>query len=169
MRGNNQVSLGIITFETSAQMIRSPKMVTDYEQVPYLTANGYTNMTNAFEMAEYQLKNSGRSAYKPIVIVLTDGMPDNPTTTLQAAASLRQQAHVFVVGVNGADLNFLTKISGSTDLAGIAKNTDVYNLFFQEMALSLQQHIEDNSEVLLSTSKSESAPFKVSNRTGWKK
>jgi uncharacterized protein YegL len=142
-------------------------MVADYEQVPYLTADGNTNMTDAFVLAENQLKSSGKTAYKPIVIVLTDGMPNNPTTTLQAAYNLRQHAHVFVVGVNGADLNFLTQISGSADLAGIARNTDVYNLFFEEVTLSLKQHIEDNSEVLLSTSNS--TPFKVSNKTGWKK
>lgn len=167
MRGNSQVSLGIITFESSTEIVRNPQMVTDYERAPRLSAGGGTNMTAAFELADRQLRSVAETRYKPIVIVLTDGMPNDPRTTLQAASRLRQQAHLFVVGVDGADLNFLRQISGSSDLAGIAKSTDVYNLFFQEMALSLENHIEENSEVLLSTSKN-SKPFKVSNKTGWK-
>lgn len=168
MRGNEKVSLGVITFDTDARMIRTPNTVSDYERAPRLSTQGYTNMTLAFELAEYELKKRPETAYKPIVIVMTDGMPDNSYTALQAAASLRNYAQVYVVGVNAADLSFLTKIAGNVELADMVRSTDAYGLFFKEVALSLNNHVSDNSEVLLSTS-GEPVPFKVSNKTGWKK
>ena len=90
----------------------NPQGVRVVSSVP--NAGGSTPLTQAIDLARTQ--NAGR------VIVISDGMPDNPTTALEAAKRLGGRIDVVFVGDPGeygeAFLKQLAEATGGTEFHG---------------------------------------------------
>jgi uncharacterized protein YegL len=116
----NRADICVIEIKDTATQIVPPTLARDFE-APKLTASGRTGIGDAILLglrtirgrrAEY-LKNGAR-AYKPMVFLLTDGMP---TDDWQAAAQeVRRQSaagrlNFFAVGTSTADFDMLRQIA----------------------------------------------------------
>jgi len=77
------VHVGIIVFSSSAQMITNGLVPINQLEVPNLVANGLTALGNAFRVLKDSLDKDLRKSkpgekkgdWKPLVFILTDGMP----------------------------------------------------------------------------------------------
>jgi Mg-chelatase subunit ChlD len=110
-------SVGLIRFATSAEVLCSVRdgSSTLAAEVVKLNAQGSTNMADAIALATQQL--SALSGVRAIVIV-TDGMPDNRSSTLSAARIARDAGiDLIAIGTDDADREFLGKIASRADLA----------------------------------------------------
>lgn len=78
-------------------------------------AHGRTPMSGAIRVATRRLKHArGDRA----ILIITDGMPDNPEATLDAAREARAQGITLIaVGTDGADEAFLATLTGIPELA----------------------------------------------------
>ena len=109
--------VGLISFESAARHICEPTsdislLKKGLEQVQ---AIGSTNMASAILMAYNQLKrfNSTR-----VIVVATDGIPDNERDALSAANIAKEEKlDIITIGTDGADQEFLKKLASKTHLA----------------------------------------------------
>jgi molecular chaperone DnaK len=109
-------SIGLIRFSDSAQLLCRPE--TDCNAIASvlsgLSAYGTTNMEAAIEMAAAEL--SGLAGTRALVVV-TDGLPDNPARTLAAARNARSQGiRIITIGTENADSSFLRQLASGSDL-----------------------------------------------------
>jgi molecular chaperone DnaK len=110
-------SVGLITFASDANLICHPEasfseLVSGVER---LAASGSTNMTDAIEKATAEfVRHPGVKA----MVIVTDGVPDNPETALTAAKQAKESGiDIIVIGTADADQGFLQKIATRSDLA----------------------------------------------------
>ena len=100
-------------------------------------ARGSTNMADAFSRAGQDFDHD--RAARALVLV-TDGMPDDPPAALAAADRLKQRGvEIITVGTEDADHTFLEKLATRSDLATVVQ------------AASLDRAIADRSRLLPST------------------
>lgn len=115
-----RVELALITYGNHASIVRDFTPVYQF-RVPELKASGTTAMAEAIELGldlidqrKRDYKSQGIPYYKPLVLLLADGMPtDNwrgPVNRLHKESSLRRLTFI-TVGIEGADMAFLTQIS----------------------------------------------------------
>ena len=101
------VELEIISFDSSAQVVTPFTAIRDLNSAPILHANGFTSMGAGLDLATQELKarrklykKNGCSAYKPWVVLMTDGGPTD--NWRQAAATMRElgeQKEIWYMGV----------------------------------------------------------------------
>ena len=101
------VELEIIRFDSSAQIVTPYTAIQDLNNVPTLYADGYTSMGAGLNLATNELqarrrlyKQNGCAAYKPWVVLMTDGGPND--NWQQAAATMRklgEQQKIWYMGV----------------------------------------------------------------------
>lgn len=91
------VELEIITFSDYASIVQPFTQMSNLSSVPTLHAGGMTSMGAALQLANTELRNrrqlyqrNGIPAYKPWVILMTDGGPND--SWQNAAAEMRQRA-----------------------------------------------------------------------------
>jgi Ca-activated chloride channel family protein len=78
-------------------------------------AQGRTSMARAIRVATRKLR---RARGDRAILIITDGMPDNPEATLDAAREARAQGITLIaVGTDGADEAFLATLTGLAELA----------------------------------------------------
>ncbi|GGA56591.1 VWA domain-containing protein [Okeania sp. KiyG1] len=115
-----RVEVAIITFNNSAEMVQNFVTIDQFIP-PKLIASGSTAMGEGIDLALNKLearksiyKEYGISYYQPWVFLITDGIP---TDKWEEAAKLVKKAvderklSFFIVGVQGANLNFLRNIA----------------------------------------------------------
>lgn len=158
---SESIDLGIVGFESNARVVRSPQKISANNTAPQFDADGGTNLTSALEKA-YQMANSvPKDQLKPIVILITDGEPDHPSSALNAAMKLQGVAHFYALGVSGADFSYLQRISGSQQAAALRGTK--FSQFFQDMSSDLNAYILSARAMGVSP-----ANFKVNNTRGWR-
>jgi uncharacterized protein YegL len=115
-----RVELALITYGSYASIVRDFTSVYQF-QVPELKASGATAMAEAIglgldliDQRKRDYKSQGVPYYRPLVLLLADGMPTDdwrgPVNRLHKESSLRRLT-LITVGMEGADMAFLTQIS----------------------------------------------------------
>ena len=110
-------SVGLIQFGSSAVHICEPHMETGVLEkcLNTIKASGTTNMTDAILLALQKLVDI--KGYRVMVIV-TDGMPDNQETALETARRAKANGiDIIVIGTDDADKDFLAKLASKTELS----------------------------------------------------
>jgi Ca-activated chloride channel family protein len=120
-----QYSIGLITFASKAEILcpTEDNLSIIASKAQRLTASGSTNMTDGIERAASELK--GIAGVRAIIIV-TDGMPDNPGTALQAARRAKESGiDIIAIGTDDADQAFLRQIVSRSELAVKVARTEL--------------------------------------------
>ena len=110
-------AVGVIRFACDADLVCSPSrdIKRIREPLAALDASGTTNMTAVIDLARTHLAT--RQATQAIVLA-TDGMPDDPQSTLSAAREAKEEGiQIIAIGTDNADSAFLRTIATATDLA----------------------------------------------------
>jgi len=116
----NRADITVIEFNSSAKQIVPPTLARDFI-APQLTANGLTAMGEAIELGLEAIKTrrreyraNGAQAYKPMMFLLTDGMPtDDWSSAATEVHRLAAQGRLnfFAVGTSSADFDTLAQIA----------------------------------------------------------
>ena len=110
-------SVGLIQFASEAKLLQEPTRGISalYPHVEKLMANGSTNMTDGIKMA---IERLGTIDGLRAIVVVTDGMPDDPKTTLNTVQQAKERGiDVIAIGTDDADRDFLNKLASRADLA----------------------------------------------------
>jgi uncharacterized protein YegL len=121
-----KLEIGVITFDTTVERICEPKLA-EFIDLPALAAQGSTRMVdgvregiNMVRQRKDWYKSTGQRYYRPWIIMITDGAPDDDQKGhLMALASEIQQGMekkefcFMAIGVDGAEVSVLQTISNS--------------------------------------------------------
>ena len=118
-----RLELCIITFNDYVQVMQEPALPENVT-IPELKGEGNTALVDAVneaidkvEARKKWYKETGQPYYRPWIILMTDGVPnenqdiDSLERRIKADTSAKKYAFL-PVGVEGADMNILQKISG---------------------------------------------------------
>jgi len=109
--------VGLISFATEAQTLCLPEesFSSLAKGIETLEASGSTNMADAINQATKELNSRwGRR----VIIVATDGMPDDQHLALNAASRAKEASiDIIAVGTDDADREFLAKLASRSELA----------------------------------------------------
>jgi Ca-activated chloride channel family protein len=84
------------------------------KQIMSLEANGRTNMEGAIRAGTWRLRF--RRGHK-VLMLITDGQPDNPEATRRAAHRARKQGvELIIIATRGADTDFLSSLNPKPEL-----------------------------------------------------
>ncbi|MCL2140417.1 MAG: VWA domain-containing protein [Dehalococcoidia bacterium] len=113
----NNYHVGLMGFDTEARLICEP--VNEIQLlivgVNALRVGGSTNMVTAIKIAHDKLKYI--DGFR-VIVIATDGMPDDAKNTLKAAQLAKDDGIEFIaIGTDDADRNFLGKLATRQDLA----------------------------------------------------
>lgn len=133
------MDLALITFNSNVK--DEFQGFSDIKGVPHinLAASGSTDMTAALELANRMARErtwvyirTGILAYKPWIILMTDGYPNDETSAIEIATQIRKResegkVHAFALGM-GDDFN-KTVLEALTDKCFAIKDWD-FEMFF---------------------------------------
>lgn len=108
--------VGLIKFDSGVTLLTEPQMnlMNIYHKIDGLGTNGTTNMADAIAMASEKLEQKNGTR---IMIIATDGMPDNKEKALEAAHQAKKNGiEIIALGTDDADEKFLKKIASSNSL-----------------------------------------------------
>ena len=118
-----RTEVAIITFGSGAKVVQDFVTADDFIP-PMLDANGTTDMGAGINLAldkieerKQMYRDNGIDYYRPILLMMTDGLPTEPADVIMAASDRLKQSEsdkrvaAFSVGVEGADLEILQEIS----------------------------------------------------------
>lgn len=163
LAGNMKLSM--IGFESQASLHKSLSYVSQGENAPTLSSGGGTNMTAALSNAMGEL-SSGMNPDNTIVILYTDGKPDNEESTLDKAADLRHYAQIYALAVDNADIEFLNQVTADREMTAALKNGQ-FKSFFNDLGMSLKQEMTVRLNMRVNSPKP--AKFTVRNHSNWKR
>ena len=108
--------VGLIKFDSDVTHLCNPQKdlsILD-RALATMIPSGTTDMTNAIRLATQKL--SEKSPAK-VICIITDGFPDDPLTTLDAAKNAKKnKIDIITVGTDDADQDFLKKIATRAEL-----------------------------------------------------
>ena len=113
----NDYQVGLISFDYEARLICEP--VGDIQiltpGVKALRVGGSTNMVKAIKLAHSKLGNLEGTR---VIVIATDGMPDDVLATLKVARAAKDDGIDFIaIGTDDANQGFLGKLATRQDLA----------------------------------------------------
>jgi von willebrand factor type A len=120
---SQQLEVSIITFSDIVKTVVNPALIENIT-IPHLTAEGTTAMVDAvyeaIEMIDNRKKwyrETGQPYYRPWIVLITDGEPDPGQDVYglseRIKEDMRNKKYVFMpLGVQGADMDVLTQLSG---------------------------------------------------------
>lgn len=121
---SQRLELSIITFNDSVQVLQEPALP-DNVTIPELQCGGETALADAVneaidkvEARKKWYKETGQPYYRPWIILMTDGVPNRDQDIDGLAARIKHDTaakkYAFLpVGVEGADMEILQRISGN--------------------------------------------------------
>jgi uncharacterized protein YegL len=114
--------VGLIRFGDNAEQLSEP--TTDIavlqEKIAGMRAGGSTNLTAALMSAHLKLKNFGGPR---VIVIATDGMPDNIKSSLEAAESVKLDGiEIITIGTEDAKKDFLNKLASRSELSAQVSN-----------------------------------------------
>lgn len=122
---SQKLEISLITFNHIVKTIQEPALVENFT-MPTLTATGSTAMVNAVneaidkvEARKNWYKQTGQTYYRPWIILMTDGEPDDDQDVNALAARIKKETEgkhfqFLPIGVEGANMAILDKIKGNT-------------------------------------------------------
>lgn len=133
--------LGLITFGSIAtlqcNLTQDKKILLEAVKTAGMRIYGSTNMNAAIKMGRNALCQDNDSHNKAMILI-TDGDPDNSRTTLQEAAAARNsQISIATIGVYGATVGFLRKISDDSNLCFMVNNIEKLSDTFGQAVANL--------------------------------
>jgi uncharacterized protein YegL len=158
----NNLRIGIVDFASDARVSRQPAPLGLTGKAPRFQPDGGTNMAAALREARALAQSIGSGELQPIVILLTDGEPDSKGDTRREADMARQVAHLYALGVNGADFAFLEEVAGDAAQTAALQGTQ-FESFFKDMTDALQYHIMASQQ-----EGTRPRTFSIQNKSGWK-
>ena len=120
---SQRLEISIMTFNQSVQTIQEPALVENFT-MPKLSAEGSTAMVDAVNEAIDKVdarkkwyKETGQPYYRPWIILMTDGEPDDGQDVNGLAARLKEdmaaKRYVFMsVGIEDANMQTLKTLQG---------------------------------------------------------
>lgn len=117
--------VGLIKFSDRADLLLEPTNNIDLlqNQIQNVKAVGSTNMTAAIKIAHSQLKALTGTR---VIVVATDGMPDNIKSSLEAASKAKADGiEIMTIGTDDAEKEFLKKLASRTEL-GTKVSSDMF-------------------------------------------
>ena len=107
---------GLIKFESSATHLCDPRPDISIleRRLQEIGLGGSTDMTGALLLATEKLLDKRGFL---VTVIATDGMPDNKSTTLEAAQQAKKnRIDIIAIGTDDADQDFLKKIASRSEL-----------------------------------------------------
>jgi len=114
--------VGFIKFSDGAEHLCEPTNDINViqDKIKDIRASGSTNMTDAIKLAHSKLKNF---AGTKVMVVATDGMPDNIKTSLVEANNAKSDGiDIITIGTDVADVEFLKLLASRTELSAKVKS-----------------------------------------------
>lgn len=141
------VAISVISF--SSQVVKTPLESIEQFQPPMLTANGMTNMGEAFRVLAHSIESelvlntpTQRGDYRPIVFLLTDGEPTDdytyPLQDLQALRGSRRPTIVTLACGKEANTQMLHQVTDNVFLMETVSG-DTIREFFKWISGSVTQ------------------------------
>ncbi|MBM4055473.1 MAG: VWA domain-containing protein [Planctomycetes bacterium] len=114
---SKEYAVGLIFFSINAEHILEPRKepADVIAAIENLSPKGSTNMTAAIHMAQEKLSDTTGDK---VICIVTDGMPDNKDTTLDAAKEAKIHGiEIMAIGTDDADKTFLEQIVTRKELS----------------------------------------------------
>lgn len=120
---SQRLEIAIVTFNSKVEIIQEPELVS-YFTIPTLTTGGSTKLVdgvreaiNLIQKRKEYYKDSGQQYYRPWIILITDGAPDDDQDTEGLGREIREgmnnKSFIFLaIGVENANMKVLKSISG---------------------------------------------------------
>ncbi|WP_110518688.1 vWA domain-containing protein [Herpetosiphon llansteffanensis] len=117
-----RLEICLIEFNSQVDCIVEPSLI-DHFDMPILAVAGTTKLVDGVRLAMHKVqerkqwyRSTGQPYYRPWIILMTDGAPDKDQDIQGLAQELQsgvvnKQFTFFPIGVQGADLNMLRRIS----------------------------------------------------------
>lgn len=143
---SQRLEVSIITFGSFVKTIQTPKLVENFT-MPTLTAEGSTVLVSAVNQAidlveerKRWYKSTNQTYYRPWIILMTDGEPDDDQNVDKLSERIKQdiQARHYAflpIGVEGANMNVLSKIQG--DINPMKLQGTKFSSFFKWLSASM--------------------------------
>ena len=113
----NEYRVGLISFDTEAKLLCEPvrEIQVLVPGVKALRVGGSTNMVDAVKLAHSQLRTPAGAR---VIVVATDGMPDDAPAALKAAQLAKNDGIEFIaIGTDDANQGFLQKLATRKELS----------------------------------------------------
>lgn len=120
----NRLEISIITFDSTIDCIQDPALIENFN-MPSLSVNGSTRLVDGVREGLSKLdsrkkwyKDTGQPYYRPWVILMTDGEPDEGQDVDGLSVDIQRRVDgkemiFFAVGVQGANMSTLNKLSSN--------------------------------------------------------
>jgi uncharacterized protein YegL len=121
---SQRLEVSLITFSDKVTTVQDPALVEKFT-MPVLRANGETALVDAVNAAiklvqdrKNWYKSTGQNYYRPWIILMTDGEPDEGQDVSGLARNIKADTdakkYVFLpIGVQGANMSVLNQIAGN--------------------------------------------------------
>jgi uncharacterized protein YegL len=121
---SQKLEVSLITFNHIVKTIQEPALVENFK-MPQLSATGSTAMVSAVneaidkvEARKNWYKETGQTYYRPWIILMTDGEPDDDQDVDALAARIKKETEgkhfqFLPIGVEGANMAILDNIKGN--------------------------------------------------------
>lgn len=119
-------SVGIIAFGSEARLIsEAVSNISDLEgNIKRINIDGSTNMAAALVLAEEKLAKIDSPNAQRVIVLITDGIPDNVDATLRVAKECKAKGiSIITLGTDDADKDFLKKIATDGSLTEIVSSS----------------------------------------------
>lgn len=148
---SQKLEVSLITFNHIVKTIQEPALVENFT-MPTLTATGSTAMVNAVneaidkvEARKNWYKETGQTYYRPWIILMTDGEPDDDQDVDTLAARIKKETdgkhfQFLPIGVEGANMAILDKIKGN--ISPMKLQGTKFSSFFKWLSASMGTIVE---------------------------
>ena len=118
----NRLEVAVVTFSSTIEVLIQPSLAENFK-MPLLIPQGQTKLVDGLrkgiEVVENRknwYKDTGQPYYRPWIILMTDGEPDNGQDIEGIKHQIKEgvdakKFNFFAIGVQGADMNTLKNIS----------------------------------------------------------
>lgn len=143
---SQKLEVSLITFSHVVKTVQEPALIESIT-MPTLTASGSTAMVSAVNEAISKVqarkdwyKSTGQNYYRPWIILMTDGEPDDGqdvnglANRIKADAAAKKYAFL-PIGVEGANMSILNKIAG--DIPAMPLRDAQFSQFFKWLSASM--------------------------------
>lgn len=143
----DRLEVAVIEFSDSVKTLIDPSLAANFT-MPTLTTKGTTKLVdgvregiNVVRSRKAWYKQTGQPYYRPWIILITDGAPDNDQDVNGLANEIvdgmtKKDFFFYAVGVQGADMNMLSKISDPSFPPGRLQGLK-FSEFFKWLSASL--------------------------------
>ena len=136
--------MAILSFYSSARMViglSSDPAAID-AAIDAMPIDRGTNIANAIDVAQEELTRNGRADARPVIILITDGAPNEPAAGPEQQAILSANAAkvagttIYTIGLgSGAAETLLKQIASGPEYYYFAPNNDQLNAIYEQIAL----------------------------------